>query len=102
MPYHGCPFPFAVARGADIGAGIGVEGATVWRHHHAMKPLALPSLVLALALSMPAAFAPAPALAQAAPQATLPIVNLKAGIHVIRAELADTPKSRQIGLMHRE
>ena len=62
----------------------------------------LAALALTLALSLPGAFTPAAALAQTEAQATLPIVTLKAGIHVIRAELADTAKSRQIGLMHRE
>ena len=31
----------------------------------------------------------------------LPTVELKAGIYRIQAELADTPKSREIGLMNR-
>ena len=31
----------------------------------------------------------------------LPIVELKAGIYRIQAELADTPKSREVGLMNR-
>ena len=31
----------------------------------------------------------------------LPIVELKAGIYRIQAELADTPKAREVGLMNR-
>lgn len=41
-----------------------------------------------------------PALAVWAQQ--LPLVDLSAGMHRIHAELAHTPQSRQIGLMHRE
>ena len=41
------------------------------------------------------------ALAQSAPQTGLPIVELTAGMHRIRAELASTPATRSIGLMHR-
>ena len=40
------------------------------------------------------------ALAQS--QGKLPIVNLSAGIHVVRAELASTTESRMQGLMHRK
>ncbi|MFK7965713.1 MAG: DUF192 domain-containing protein [Burkholderiaceae bacterium] len=36
------------------------------------------------------------------PQPTLPIVKIQAGIHIIRAEVANTPGARQMGLMHRE
>ncbi|MCP5266034.1 MAG: DUF192 domain-containing protein [Burkholderiaceae bacterium] len=35
------------------------------------------------------------------PQPPLPTVELQAGIHVIRAELADTPASQTVGLMYR-
>jgi uncharacterized protein len=31
----------------------------------------------------------------------LPVVELKAGIHLIQAEVADTPRAREIGLMNR-
>ena len=33
---------------------------------------------------------------------TLPAVTMKAGFHVIQAEVAGTPEQRQIGLMHRK
>jgi uncharacterized membrane protein (UPF0127 family) len=102
MPHREFPILFAIKRRVAARAGMGMEGPLVWRHHHAMKPFALPSLALTLALSFPGAFTPAAALAQTEAQATLPIVTLKAGIHVIRAELADSLKTRQIGLMHRE
>ena len=45
-----------------------------------------------------------PAQAQDAPtgpQATLPVTELSAGIHIIQAEVADTEPTRRIGLMHR-
>lgn len=48
---------------------------------------ALSVLVLAFALSA---------------RAELPVVELTAGVHLIRAELADTFASRMQGLMHRE
>ncbi|MGH6610299.1 MAG: DUF192 domain-containing protein [Burkholderiaceae bacterium] len=40
--------------------------------------------------------------AQQAPQPTLPTTRLSTGIHVITAEVANTPQSRMIGLMMRE
>jgi len=36
------------------------------------------------------------------PQPKLPVVRIEAGIHVIRAELADSAATRMIGLMGRE
>jgi len=41
------------------------------------------------------------AIGQTAPQSGLPVVELSAGMHRIRAELAATPNTRSIGLMHR-
>jgi uncharacterized membrane protein (UPF0127 family) len=38
---------------------------------------------------------------QTAPQSGLPVMELSAGMHRIRAELAATPNTRSIGLMHR-
>jgi len=35
------------------------------------------------------------------PQTGLPVVEISAGLHRVRAELAATPNSRSIGLMHR-
>jgi uncharacterized membrane protein (UPF0127 family) len=43
-----------------------------------------------------------PALAQALPQSGLPRIKLTAGMHLIDAQLARTPKQREIGLMYRE
>jgi len=40
--------------------------------------------------------------AQSGPQPTLPTTRLTAGMHVITAELADTPYSRMVGMMYRE
>lgn len=35
-------------------------------------------------------------------QPTLPTVTLQAGMHLIKAEVADTPGTQQVGLMHRQ
>ncbi len=43
-----------------------------------------------------------PALAQNAPQPRLPVVRLQAGMHIVQAEVASTPRTREIGLMMRE
>jgi len=40
--------------------------------------------------------------AQDAPQRHLPQVTLKAGMHLIQAQVASTPEQRAIGLMHRQ
>ncbi len=40
--------------------------------------------------------------AQDAPQPKLPVVRLQAGMHIVLAEVAATPRSREIGLMMRE
>jgi len=42
------------------------------------------------------------AFAQSGPQPALPTTRLTAGMHVITAELADTPVSRMVGMMYRE
>nr|WP_225879098.1 DUF192 domain-containing protein [Zeimonas arvi] len=42
------------------------------------------------------------AAAQGQAQPTLPTVTLQAGIHLVKAEVANTPKTREIGLMFRE
>jgi hypothetical protein len=46
-------------------------------------------------------FAALPALAQTGPQARLPTINLTAGIHLIRTELAISPEQQQTGMMFR-
>jgi uncharacterized membrane protein (UPF0127 family) len=43
-----------------------------------------------------------PALAQDTPQTTLPRIKLSAGMHLIDAQLAQTPDQRTIGLMFRK
>jgi uncharacterized protein len=43
---------------------------------------------------------PPPGMAQDGPQ-KLPAIRLAAGMHLIQAELAQTPQQRSIGLMHR-
>ncbi|MBS3997770.1 MAG: DUF192 domain-containing protein [Hydrogenophaga sp.] len=48
------------------------------------------------ALSVPTAWA------QGSPQLQLPRVTLKAGMHLIQAQVAATPEQRSIGLMHRQ
>ncbi len=42
-----------------------------------------------------------PALAQGKPQLNLPRIQLSAGMHLIDAQVAQTPEQREIGLMHR-
>lgn len=42
------------------------------------------------------------ALAQQGPQPMLPVVRLQAGMHIVKAERADTPRARSVGLMWRE
>jgi uncharacterized protein len=49
-----------------------------------------------------AAFFVQPAPAQEAPQMNLPVVQLQAGMHNIRAQVAATPEQRATGLMHRK
>ena len=41
------------------------------------------------------------AAAQDAPQPRLPTLPLTAGMHVIQAEIAQTPTQQMIGMMHR-
>lgn len=60
------------------------------------------ALAFAFAVSLPGPLSWTPAGAQSFPQPKLPVVRLQAGIHVIRAELADTGRAREIGLMGRE
>jgi len=55
---------------------------------------------LALAWSMVFA-APAAVLAQQGPQPRLPTVDLRAGMHTIKAELAVTPEQQMTGMMFR-
>lgn len=43
-----------------------------------------------------------PAMAQSQPQMDLPRAKLSAGMHLIDAQVAQTPEQRQIGLMHRK
>lgn len=60
----------------------------------------LPAILLALALAVPGM-----SHAQAAretPNPKLPQVEIRAGMHIIRAEVADEPASRMRGLMMRE
>jgi uncharacterized membrane protein (UPF0127 family) len=42
-----------------------------------------------------------PAWSQGTPQTQLPRIQLKAGMHLIDAQVASTPEQRAIGLMHR-
>jgi uncharacterized membrane protein (UPF0127 family) len=62
-----------------------------------MNALALPRIV-AIALAL---FSSAFSFAQEGPQ-TLPAIRLTAGMHVIRAELAQSPREHSIGLMFRK
>ena len=59
------------------------------------------SLTYRLALSALLVFFSLPPLAQEAPQLNLPVVQLQAGMHNIRAQVAATVDQRATGLMHR-
>jgi uncharacterized protein len=59
------------------------------------------SLTYRLTLSASLAFFSLPPLAQEAPQLNLPVVQLQAGMHNIRAQVAATVDQRATGLMHR-
>lgn len=61
-----------------------------------LSVLLVAALVAALATSLSQAQT-----APGVPQSGLPIVEISAGLHRIRAELAATPATRSIGLMHR-
>ena len=60
----------------------------------------LPALTCAAFLSIVLAWCPV-AQAQSAPQPRLRTVDLTAGIHVIKTELAITPEQQQTGMMFR-
>ena len=63
----------------------------------------LPKTLAAIALALPALALPAMAGAQlTGPQAPLPTTQLSAGIHIIRAEVANTEATRRDGLMFRK
>lgn len=64
--------------------------------------LAVLSLVLGLGLLGAGPTATPPAAAQGQAQPTLPMVTLQAGIHLVKAEVADDERKRAIGLMFRE
>jgi uncharacterized protein len=59
---------------------------------HAARMLAT-SLLLALSMTLQA---------QESPQTNLPRTTLKAGMHLIQAQVASTPQQRATGLMHRQ
>ena len=61
----------------------------------------LPRILAAAALVVAAAIAAPPASAQGAAQARLPTVDLIAGMHVIKAEVALTPEQQAAGMMFR-
>ena len=71
---------------------------TLLRMHLLPALLRAQSLAFALLLALASA---APTLAQEASQ-KLPAIQLTAGMHLIRAEVAQSPDQRSIGLMHRE
>ncbi|MCA0244511.1 MAG: DUF192 domain-containing protein [Proteobacteria bacterium] len=66
-----------------------------------IKPIARQPIVAALAALLLLALAAVPARAQDGPQPRLDTVELTAGMHVIHAELAQTPQQQQIGMMFR-
>lgn len=72
-----------------------------------MRKPALARLLVRLPVRLLAAIAIAaasvqPSSAQPAPQPKLPVVRLQAGMHIVLAEVAATPATRQLGLMMRE
>lgn len=64
-----------------------------------IKPHFLAHLCVALSLQLLAAL---PALAQAGPQPRLPTIDLTAGIHVIKTELAISGEQQATGMMFRK
>jgi uncharacterized membrane protein (UPF0127 family) len=60
------------------------------------------SLNQRLALGVLIALCSAVASSQEAPQTNLPVVQLNAGMHNVRAQVARTPDQRSTGLMHRK
>ena len=64
--------------------------------------LAALSLALGLGLLGAGPMAAPAAIAQAQAQPTLPMVTLQAGIHLVKAEVADDERKRAVGLMFRE
>jgi len=60
------------------------------------------SLALGLGLLGAGPMAAPVAIAQAQAQPTLPMVTLQAGIHLVKAEVADDERKRAVGLMFRE
>lgn len=67
-----------------------------------MKPIPTPSGRIAAAFFAIAALLAPASPASAQPQPTLPRVQLQAGIHLIKAEVAADDRSRATGLMFRE
>lgn len=63
-----------------------------------LLPKALAPALAAIAMALPAAAGAQ----QTGPQATLPTTQLSAGIHIIRAEVANTEATRRDGLMFRK
>ncbi len=61
-----------------------------------------PSRLFAALLLVVAAGLCSTSFAQSKAQPILPAVKLTAGIHIITAEVAASPQSRMVGLMHRE
>ena len=62
-------------------------------------PIALMSIVMLASFST---FADTPALPEGKPQTGLPTINLKVGSQHVRADVAHTEATRQVGLMFRE
>lgn len=67
-----------------------------------VKTSAVTLRALALVAAIAAAVLAAPARAQDGPQPRLRTVDLTAGMHIIRAELAITPQQQQTGMMFRK
>ncbi len=87
--------------------GIPREGVVRKANNGGMKHLTIdtvrramvPALVWMVCAALPPSHA-TPSMADQ-PQMHLPLVRLQAGMHLINAQVAQTPQSQQIGLMHR-
>lgn len=74
--------------------------ARLWHARFFCKNLLMKRLFAPLSLALLAVYVQA--WAQNQPQLNLPRVTLKAGMHLIQAQVAATPEQRNTGLMHRQ
>ncbi len=99
---HAAMDPTRIARTHAPGPASGQPSPTPSRRNARLRSSHPLARLLAGAGLAAFAAAAAPAFAQPAPQPRLPAVRLQAGMHIVLAEVADTPRAREIGLMMRE